>query len=279
LVSECQAVAEEREFSFRLLKKSTLRNYNWIQIFNTFSMNGYPLQVNESLKFPLGILNKQLFYSKEELLTIMQNLQPELKSLAEDQTSKLQKLLSSTRILFTYTDEELKDEFKPHLNSLMSKNVLFTYLDLSGKTKMKKYLSEKFPSINLPCLIIDNKQILSVDKIAQIESHIDNDLILSTTDKKIDYLLGASKVVVFMKGNPEFPQCGFSRKIVEKLRSFNLQFGHFNIFTDEELRQRLKERFEWNTYPMVFLNKELVGGNEIIEELIENEEFEDMFCS
>lgn len=242
-------------------------------------MNGYPMQVGDSLRFPLGILNKQLFYSKEELLSIIENLQPELETLADDQANKLSKLLSSTRVLFAYSDEEMTNDFKPHLNTLISKNVLFTYLDLSGKTKMKKSLSEKFPSIKLPCLIIDNKSILEVEKISNIENHIDNDLILSTTDKKIDYLLSSSKVVLFMKGNPEFPQCGFSRKMVEKLRSFNLQFGHFNIFTDEELRQRLKERFEWNTYPMVFLNKELVGGNEIIEELIENEEFEDMFCS
>lgn len=82
-----------------------------------------------------------------------------------------------------------------------------------------------------------------------------------------------------MKGNPEFPQCGFSRKMVEKLRRFNLKFGHFNIFTDEDLRMRLKKRFEWNTYPMLFLDGNLIGGNEIVEELIEEEEFEEMFCT
>jgi Grx4 family monothiol glutaredoxin len=101
--------------------------------------------------------------------------------------------------------------------------------------------------------------------------------VLSSTDKKIDYLLQSSKVMAFIKGSPQFPQCGFTRQIIAKLNKFKVQFGHFNIFTDEELRQRLKERFDWKTYPMIFLNGELVGGNDIVDELIENEEFEEMF--
>ena len=103
------------------------------------------------------------------------------------------------------------------------------------------------------------------------------ELVLSTTDKKIDYLLQSARVMIFIKGSPEFPQCGFSRKMVAKMNSFKVNFGYFNIFTDEDLRVRLRKRFNWNTYPMVFVDQEVVGGNEVIEELIENDEFEEMF--
>lgn len=109
-----------------------------------------------------------------------------------------------------------------------------------------------------------------------LETEIPNELILSSTDKKIDYLLENHKAIVFIKGSPQFPQCGFTRKIIEKLDRFKIKYGHFNIFTDEELRQRLKVRFEWTTYPMLFVKGELIGGNDIIDELIENEEFEEM---
>ena len=103
------------------------------------------------------------------------------------------------------------------------------------------------------------------------------ELVLSSTDKKIDYLLKSSKVMVFIKGSPQFPQCGFTRQIIGKLDKYKLKYGHFNIFTDEELRQRLKVRFDWKTFPMLFLKGELIGGNDIIDELIENDEFEEMF--
>ena len=90
-------------------------------------------------------------------------------------------------------------------------------------------------------------------------------------------MLENNRVLAFIKGSPQFPQCGFTRKLVEKLNKFNVKFGHFNIFTDEDLRQRLKKRFDWNTYPMVFVEGELIGGNDILDELIENDAFEDIF--
>lgn len=78
-----------------------------------------------------------------------------------------------------------------------------------------------------------------------------------------------------MKGSPSFPQCGFSRKITAKILAQIPSFGHFNIFTDEEVRARMKERFNWKTYPMLFVDQKLVGGNDIVDEMIEDEEWED----
>ena len=96
-----------------------------------------------------------------------------------------------------------------------------------------------------------------------------------TADKKIDFILKSQRVVVFMKGSPSFPQCGFSRKISQKILKHIPTFGHFNIFTDEDVSKRIRVRFNWKTFPMLFINQELVGGNDIVDEMIEDEEWEE----
>ena len=73
--------------------------------------------------------------------------------------------------------------------------------------------------------------------------------------------------MLFMKGSPDTPRCGFSRKIVELLRSQGVSFGSFDILQDEEVRQGLKTLFDWPTYPQVYVRGELVGGLDILTEM------------
>ena len=69
------------------------------------------------------------------------------------------------------------------------------------------------------------------------------------------------------------PQCGFSRKVVEALQNAGASdFGHFDILTDEAIRQGLKEYSQWPTYPQVYVNGELLGGCDIVLEMAENGE-------
>ena len=72
-----------------------------------------------------------------------------------------------------------------------------------------------------------------------------------------------------MKGHPEEPKCGFSRKVVDALAAANVKFGSFNILADEEVRQGLKEHADWPTYPMLFVDGEFVGGCDIVLEMAE----------
>jgi Grx4 family monothiol glutaredoxin len=79
--------------------------------------------------------------------------------------------------------------------------------------------------------------------------------------------------MLFMKGNPDMPQCGFSRKVVEALKNAGASdFGHFDILSDEAIRQGLKEYSQWPTYPQVYVNGELLGGCDIVLEMAENGE-------
>ncbi|MGH8162251.1 MAG: Grx4 family monothiol glutaredoxin [Gammaproteobacteria bacterium] len=77
----------------------------------------------------------------------------------------------------------------------------------------------------------------------------------------------AQPVVLFMKGTPDFPQCGFSAQSVQALRAVGAEFAHVNILEDPELRQALKQRSNWPTYPQLYVNGELVGGADILLEM------------
>jgi Grx4 family monothiol glutaredoxin len=75
--------------------------------------------------------------------------------------------------------------------------------------------------------------------------------------------------MVFIKGTPDAPRCGFSRQIVEILRSTvpPVEFGHFNILEDEAVRQGLKTYSEWPTFPQLYVGGKLVGGLDVCKEL------------
>ena len=79
--------------------------------------------------------------------------------------------------------------------------------------------------------------------------------------------LGTAPVVLFMKGTPEFPQCGFSAQTASALRHLGAQFHHVNIFEDPELREALKRFSSWPTYPQLYIYGELVGGCDIVLEM------------
>jgi len=81
--------------------------------------------------------------------------------------------------------------------------------------------------------------------------------------EKIKAELSSGPVVLFMKGTPDFPQCGFSAQAVAALRACGAQFRSVNIFDDPELREALKRHSNWPTYPQLYVNGELIGGCDI----------------
>ena len=76
---------------------------------------------------------------------------------------------------------------------------------------------------------------------------------------RIVSLLASSPVMLFMKGTPEAPRCGFSRRVVEALAAAGVSFGSHDILADADVRQGLKEYSKWPTYPQLYANSELIG--------------------
>ncbi|EDU50993.1 Glutaredoxin-related protein [Pyrenophora tritici-repentis] len=89
--------------------------------------------------------------------------------------------------------------------------------------------------------------------------------------QRLSELVKAAPVMLFMKGTPSAPQCGFSRQTVAILREKGIRYGFFNILADDEVRQGLKEFADWPTFPQLWADGELVGGLDIVREEFEND--------
>ncbi len=88
---------------------------------------------------------------------------------------------------------------------------------------------------------------------------------------RLEKLVSAAPVMLFMKGTPAQPQCGFSRTLVGMLRERGVRYGFFNILADDDVRQGLKAYSDWPTYPQLYVQGQLVGGLDIVKEEFEND--------
>ena len=88
-------------------------------------------------------------------------------------------------------------------------------------------------------------------------------------------IIDSKPIMVFMKGTPQQPECGFSSQLISIMSEYDYEYGYFNIFTDDEVRQGLKEYSKWPTYPQVYVKGSLIGGLDIIKELHQEKELED----
>jgi len=90
-------------------------------------------------------------------------------------------------------------------------------------------------------------------------------------NSRLTKLVSAAPVMLFMKGTPAAPQCGFSRQLVALLREREVRYGFFNILADDEVRQGLKTFSDWPTFPQLYVNGQLIGGLDIVREECEND--------
>lgn len=90
--------------------------------------------------------------------------------------------------------------------------------------------------------------------------------------EKIEQILAVKPVVLFMKGSPNFPQCGFSARAVAILRELEADFESFDVLEDPDVRQGIKEYGNWPTIPQLYINKNLIGGSDILMEMYESGE-------
>jgi len=90
--------------------------------------------------------------------------------------------------------------------------------------------------------------------------------------QRIEQLISSSPVYVFMKGSKLMPQCGFSNNVVQILHSLGVPFETFDVLSDMEIRQGIKEFSDWPTIPQVYLNGEFLGGSDIMTEMYQSGE-------
>ena len=101
----------------------------------------------------------------------------------------------------------------------------------------------------------------------------------ASTKNKIDELLTANRIFLFMKGSPQFPQCGFSARAIAILNELGAKFSSCDVLDDEEIRHGIKEYGNWPTIPQLYIDKKLVGGSDIMMEMYENGELKELVNS
>ena len=97
-----------------------------------------------------------------------------------------------------------------------------------------------------------------------------------TLRQRIDQEVGGNDVVLFMKGTPVFPQCGFSATVVQVLSHLGVKFKGINVLEDPAIRDGIKEYSSWPTIPQLYVKGELLGGCDIVEEMFESGELTEM---
>jgi monothiol glutaredoxin len=92
------------------------------------------------------------------------------------------------------------------------------------------------------------------------------------TRNRISQIIGGHEVVLFMKGEPRAPQCGFSSQVVQILDHLSSEYASFDVLSDPEIRQGIKEFSSWPTIPQLYVRGEFVGGCDIITEMFQSGE-------
>lgn len=95
-----------------------------------------------------------------------------------------------------------------------------------------------------------------------------------TITERIQNDIDANRVMLFMKGTPDFPMCGFSKTVVDILKQLNVEFASANVLEDMELRQGIKDFSDWPTIPQLYVDGNFIGGCDIAVEMYQSNELQ-----
>ena len=92
--------------------------------------------------------------------------------------------------------------------------------------------------------------------------------------EQIKNVVEENSIMLFMKGSPDFPQCGFSGRLVQILQACGVQFASADVLSDDQIRQGIKDYSNWPTIPQLYINGEFIGGSDIVTEMYESGELQ-----
>lgn len=169
------------------------------------------------------------------------------------------------KIVIGYVDVEINDDL---VNRFLVVSVPMIVCVKKGQAIKK--IDTVTPS---KIVSIVKEQLKLVDLMTTDESGQQVDL-KETFKTYLKKLTTRAPVMIFMKGNPKSPRCGFSRQLVELLAKHNIVYESFDILQDEEVRQGLKEYSDWPTFPQIYVKGEFIGGLDILKQMEDSGELE-----
>ncbi|BAT73739.1 hypothetical protein LR48_Vigan01g060700 [Vigna angularis] len=198
-------------------------------------------------------------------------------------SSRLESLINSNAVMLFMKgkpDEPKCGFSRKVVEILQQESVPFDSFDILTDEEVRQGLKVYSNWSSYPQLYIKGELIGGSDIV--LEMHKSGELKKSLQEKgilpaesihdRLKKLIASSPVMLFMKGTPDVPRCGFSSRVVDALRQEGLNFGFFDILSDEDVRQGLKVYSNWPTYPQLYYKSELIGGHDIVMELRNNGE-------
>lgn len=198
----------------------------------------------------------------------------------EDLNEKLKRLTNSARcVLFMKgTPQEPRCGFSRQAVAILNEvNANYTPFDILTDEDVRQGLKKFSNWPTYPQFYINGELVGGVDILKELKSTGELQEMLpkpQSLDDRLRELINRDSIMLFMKGSVETPRCGFSRKMLDLLKEYNVQFSHFDILTDDEVRQGLKKFSNWPTYPQLYVDGELIGGVDVVKELKEAGELE-----
>ncbi|EEF43264.1 monothiol glutaredoxin-S17 [Ricinus communis] len=198
-------------------------------------------------------------------------------------TSRLESLINSSPVMLFMKgkpDEPKCGFSRKVVDILREEKVNFDSFDILSDDEVRQGLKVYSNWSSYPQLYIKGELIGGSDIVLEMQKSGELKRVLvekgispkGTLEDRLRSLVASSHVMLFMKGSPDAPRCGFSSKVVNALREEGVSFGSFDILSDEEVRQGLKVFSNWPTFPQLYYKGELIGGCDIIMELKNNGE-------
>ncbi|XP_014510443.1 monothiol glutaredoxin-S17 [Vigna radiata var. radiata] len=198
-------------------------------------------------------------------------------------SSRLESLINSNAVMLFMKgkpDEPKCGFSRKVVEILQQESVPFDSFDILTDEEVRQGLKvysnwSSYPQLYIKGELIGGSDIvLEMHKSGELKKSLHEKGIIpaETIHDRLKKLIASSPVMLFMKGTPDVPRCGFSSRVVDALRQEGLSFGFFDILSDEDVRQGLKVYSNWPTYPQLYYKSELIGGHDIVMELRNNGE-------
>ncbi|XP_062200378.1 uncharacterized protein LOC133903050 [Phragmites australis] len=198
--------------------------------------------------------------------------------LTDAQKARLLSLINSNPVMVFIkgSPEEPKCGFSGKLvHILKQENIPFSSFDVLSDDEVRQGLKvfsnwPSYPQLYIKGELVGGSDIvMEMHKSGELKKALSEKGVIpkETLEDRLKVLISSAPVMLFMKGTPDAPRCGFSSKVVNALKKEGISFGSFDILSDEEVRQGLKTYSNWPTFPQLYYKSELIGGCDIILEM------------
>lgn len=230
-----------------------------------------------------SIIAKNHTINKSDGSQQRQGASSQQKRTPEEANARLKRLVNSfpCMVFMKGTPAQPRCGFSRQLIELLNeREVDYKTFDILADEEVRQGLKTLFNWPTFPQVYFNGELLGGLDIFKEMDAagEIATTLPLRTKKTKRDInvylkeLTSRNNIMLFMKGTPSNPQCGFSRQIIHILDQEGVAFDHFDILTDDEVRQELKVYSNWPTYPQLYVKGELIGGLDIVQEMKENNE-------